>query len=92
MRVYGQPHRAGGASNAGDIYVRRAADGDPTLLHDALGVAIDVLTDIRRDVLEHMDDTEPTKAKPGSAAKVEEMRRRAESGRGIFNEDDRQVD
>lgn len=77
-------------SNAGDLYVQRAAAGDPTLLHDSLCVAIDVLTEIRGEVADHMDDTEPCRGKPGSAAKVEEMARRAAAGRSIFNAADRQ--
>lgn len=77
-------------SNAGNIYAARAAAGDPTLLHDQLGVAIDVLTDLRDEVVQHMDQTLPCRGKPGSAAKVEAMRRRAEAGQSIFNEDDRQ--
>lgn len=76
-------------SNAGNHYAERAAAGDPTLLHDQLGVAIDVLTDLRAEVVEHMDETTPCRGKPGSAAKVEAMRRRAEAGQSIFNDDDR---
>jgi len=78
-------------SNAGNIYVERAAAGDPTLLHDALGVAIDTLTDIRTEVVNEMESTEATRAKPGSAAKVFEMQRRAQAGKSIFNKSDRQV-
>lgn len=75
-------------SNEGNLHVQRAASGDPTLLHDSLGVAIDELTEIRREVIAVMDAAEPTRAKPGSYAKVEEMRRRAESGQSIFIDDD----
>ena len=75
-------------SNEGNLHVQRAAAGDPTLLHDSLGVAIDELTEIRREVIAVMDAAEPTRAKPGSYAKVEEMRRRAESGQSIFINDD----
>ena len=76
-------------SNAGNIYVERAAAGDPTLLHDQLGVAIDVLTELKDEVVGHMEKTKPCRGKPGSAAKVEEMRRRAERGESIFNAQDR---
>jgi hypothetical protein len=75
-------------SNEGNLHVQRAAAGDPTLLHDSLGVAIDELTEIRREVIAVMDAAEPTRAKPGSFAKVEEMRRRAESGQSIFVDKD----
>ena len=89
VRVYGAPERAGGASNAGNVYVERAASGDPTLLHDALGAAIDTLAGIRAEVSDHMDQTRPCRGKPGSAAKVEEMARRAAAGHSIFNSSDR---
>lgn len=75
-------------SNEGNLHVQRAAAGDPTLLHDSLGVAIDELTEIRREVIAVMDAAEPTRAKPGSYAKVEEMRRRAEVGQSIFIDED----
>lgn len=75
-------------SNQGNLHVARAAAGDPTLLHDSLGVAIDELTDIRREVIAVMDAAPPTKAKAGSFAKVEEMRRRAEAGQSIFIDGD----
>jgi hypothetical protein len=75
-------------SNEGNLHVARAAAGDPTLLHDSLGVAIDELTDIRREVIAVMDAAPPTSARPGSFAKVEEMRRRAESGQSIFIDKD----
>lgn len=76
-------------SNAGNHYAERAAAGDPTLLHDQLGVAIDVLSDLRSEVIEHMEETTPCRGKPGSAAKVEAMRLRAEAGQSIFSDKDR---
>ena len=71
-----------------DIHIERAIKGDPTLLHDALGLAIEELESIKKEVCTDMDDALATKALPGSLQKIETMRRRAGEGKSIFIEGD----
>lgn len=88
MRLYGQPERAGGASLQGDAYAQRAANGDRTLLHEALTLSIDELGQIREEVETVMASAPPTAAQPGSAEKVEEMARRMQRGDSLFIDGD----
>jgi len=88
VRLFGDPDRAAkGANNT--IYHARAAAGDPSLLHDAVCVTIDELVEIRDEIQQYMDDAAaPTSAAPGTAGKVEELRRRAERGESLFVDGD----
>jgi hypothetical protein len=84
VRLYGQPHRAGGAGVAGDCYADRLAAGDPSLLFDALGVAADQITDLRDQIGAWMDSAPSTTAPPGSPGKVQAMVDRAALGHSLF--------
>lgn len=88
MRLYGNPSRAGGQSLQGDTYAARAAAGDRTLLHEALTLSIDELTEIREELEAEMAAAPPTAALPGSKAKVDEMAARAERGDALFIDGD----
>ena len=88
VRVYGDPKKAGVLNSANDIHVERAAKGDPTLLHDALGLAIEELESIKSEVCKEMDDSLSTKSQPGSLQKIETMRKRASEGKSIFIDGD----
>lgn len=88
MRLYGAPEKAGGRSLAGDTYAARAAAGDRTLLYESLTVALDEIGRIRDEVDSQMSSAPPTPAAPGTPAKVEEMRRRAERGDSLFIDGD----
>lgn len=90
VRLYGDPSKAGGQSNAGETYQARAARGDRTLLYDALTVTIDELIEVRDEIGATMDAAEPTTAAPGTPDKVEEMCRRAERGESLFVDGDTQ--
>jgi len=90
VRLYGDPSKAGGQSNAGETYQARAARGDRTLLYDALTVTIDELIEVRDEIGATMDAAEPTTAAPGTSDKVEEMCRRAERGESLFVDGDTQ--
>ena len=90
VRLYGDPSKAGGQSNAGETYQARAARGDRTLLYDALTVTIDELIEVRDEIGVTMDASEPTTAVPGTPDKVEEMCRRAERGESLFVDGDTQ--
>jgi len=96
VRLLGQPEkaaeRAGGQSNAGDVYAARVAAGDPSVLHDALVAAADIIETIRRDVAAHMDDVEPTSAAPGSVQKLAVLAARAAGGRSLFCDADSPTD
>lgn len=88
MRLYGSPEKAGGQSLQGNTYQARAANGDRTLLHEALSVSIDELHAIREEVEKQMAAAPPIAAAPGSKEKVEEMARRVERGESLFIEGD----
>lgn len=85
VRLYGDPSRAGAGTGQ---YAKRAAEGDPTLLYDALTVTIDELVEVRNEIQQHMDSAEPTTAPPGSKAKVEAMARRMDRGESLFVDGD----
>jgi len=88
VRLYGSPEKAGGQSLQGNTYQARAANGDRTLLHEALSVSIDELHAIREEVESVMAAAPPVQAAPGSKAKVEEMARRVERGEALFIDGD----
>lgn len=88
VRLYGDPSKAGGQSNQGETYAARAARGDRTILYDAIGVTVDELVAVREEIQVVIDAATPTTAEPGTAAKVEEMARRAERGESLFVEGD----
>lgn len=91
VRIYGNPEKAGGASNHGNDYVRRAASGDRTILHDALIRTGHTLYEIADEVEESLD-LEPTSAQPGSPEKVEVMAERASHGMPLFRKTDKGMD
>ena len=88
VRLYGDPSKAGGQSNQGETYAARAARGDRTILYDAIGVTVDELVAVRDEIQVVIDAAEPTTARPGTTAKVDEMARRAERGESLFVEGD----
>lgn len=92
VRLYGRPGRAGGQSNHGDSYGQRAANGDPSLLADALGLVVDEASELRDEVLAVMDAAPPTRHPPGSRGKVDTMVDRAAAGLSLFVERDGAVD
>lgn len=92
VRRFGTPSRAGGGANDPDDYQARLMRGDRTILLDGVANAIDALEDIRHAILARMDAAEPTRAEPGTAAKVQTMRERAERGESIFIDADRPID
>lgn len=92
IRRFADPSKAGGEGLCGDDYKQRLERGDRTLLADAVGLAIDDLTDIRTEIISRMDAAEPTDAEPGSPEKVAVMVRRAYLGESLFVSRDRQVD
>lgn len=84
VRVYAEPHRAGGGGNAGDEFIKRAARGCSSLLYDSVGAAIEELESVRADIQIKMDTTpEPTPHPPGSGLKVLEMAARYEAGNSL---------
>jgi hypothetical protein len=84
VRLYGDPSKAGGQSNAGETYASRAARGDQTLLYDCITVTVDELVAVRDEIQARIDAAPPTAAAPGSQEKVDEMARRAERGESLF--------
>lgn len=73
---------------ANAAYSERAARADRTILHDALTLAIDEFAELRAEVQSVMDAAPATTAPPGTAEKVEAMRRRADLGLSIFSDND----
>lgn len=92
VRIYGNPEKAGGASNNGNDYVMRAARGDRTILHDALIRTGHTLYEIADDIEEAMDLLPPTDARPGTTEKVEVLADRASQGMPLFRRKDAQSD
>ena len=88
VRLYGDPSKAGGQSNAGETYAARAARGDQTLLYDCITVTVDELVAVRDEIQARIDAAPPTQAAPGSGDKVSEMARRAERGESLFVDGD----
>lgn len=92
LAIYGKSRNVGGDSLIGnDNYAQRAANNDRTILHDALVVAVDELSDVLREVQAKMDSAAPTDALPGTPEKVAVMEARARDGFSIFIDDDAPV-
>ena len=77
-----------GGHEKNDNYDRRVAQGDRTILHDALALAIDEYTEVFGEVQALMDSAPPTAARPGTREKVDVMEARAQDGFSIFIEAD----
>jgi hypothetical protein len=77
LNVYASPIKAGGRSLAGDSYVEAAMAGDPRILLDVIVEIICQFQGIGREI-EVVVQPSATTALPGTAEKVEEMRRRQE--------------
>ena len=96
VRLLGRPkeaaQRAGGQTAGGRDYAERVQAGDPSILHDALALALDQTTDLMAKVQAHMDDAPPTDHPPGSPGKVQAMVTRSDQGRSLFIPGDRQID
>lgn len=71
-----------------DNYERRVLQGDRTILHDALALAIDEYAEVFGEVQALMDSAPPTLARPGTREKVDVMEQRAQDGYSIFIEAD----
>lgn len=85
--LYADPRRAGGRSLAGDCYVEAALAGDPRILLDAIVESICELQGVGREI-EVVVQPAATKALPGTAEKVEEMRKRQERFQALHNDKD----
>jgi hypothetical protein len=77
LNVYASPIKAGGRSLAGDSYVEAAMAGDPRILLDVIVEIICQFQGIGREI-EVVVQPSATTALPGTAEKVEEMRKRQE--------------
>ena len=88
------PHAAGGGNqftaDSGDNYVARAERYDMTLLYDTMRQAEDESKELADKALVFVDAVSvPTRAKPGSAAKIRTMRDRADTGKAVFCDRDK---
>jgi len=88
LNVYASPVKAGGRSLAGDSYVEAAMAGDPRILLDVIVEIICQLQGIGREI-EVVVEPAATDALPGTAEKVEEMRRRQERFQALHSERDK---
>lgn len=84
LAIYTTATDVGGCSRGNRNYKRRVEKHDRTILHDALALAIDEYMDVFKQVQSEMDAATPTKAMPGTSAKVSVMERRAREGFSIF--------
>jgi len=87
--LYADPRRAGGRSLAGDCYVEAALAGDPRILLDTIVESICELQGVGREI-EVVVQPKATTALPGTAEKVEEMRRRQERFQALHTDKDAQ--
>jgi len=85
--LYADPRRAGGRSLAGDCYVEAALAGDPRILLDTIVESICELQGVGREI-EVVVQPAATTALPGTAEKVEEMRRRQERFQALHTDKD----
>ena len=85
--LYADPRRAGGRSLAGDCYVEAALAGDPRILLDTIVESICELQGVGREI-EVVVEPAATTALPGTAEKVEEMRRRQERFQALHTDRD----
>jgi hypothetical protein len=85
--LYADPRRAGGRSLAGDCYVEAALAGDPRILLDTIVESICELQGVGREI-EVVVEPAATTALPGTAEKVEEMRKRQERFQALHTDRD----
>lgn len=83
-RAYTNPSKAGGASRLGEEFAARIADGDRSLLYDALGYCRDEIDALRDEIACVMESCPPTRHLPGSREKVDLMMWRLEQGYSLF--------
>ena len=91
VRIFAHPEIAGGQSLEGDTYAARAERFDQTLIHDAAMKIRDDADGIVTEVQAEMDAAQPTRALPGTVAKVAEMEARAMRGQSIFIDKDAKI-
>lgn len=91
LNVYAQPGRAGGASLVGEAYAAAASRGDLRILRDALTDAVETYLAISRRI-DAVIEPPPTRALPGTAEKVEAMRKRHEQDQDIHSNKDARRD
>jgi hypothetical protein len=87
LNVYASPIKAGGRSLAGDSYVEAAMAGDPRILLDVIVEIICQFQGIGREI-EVVVQPSATTALPGTAEKVEEMRKRQERFQALHTDRD----
>jgi hypothetical protein len=87
LNVYASPIKAGGRSLAGDSYVEAAMAGDPRILLDVIVEIICQFQGIGREI-EVVVQPAATTALPGTAEKVEEMRKRQERFQALHTDKD----
>jgi len=73
-----------------DELARRLQDGDRTLLLDCVSFAIRDLQDICDSIDKSMNKAKPTEANPGSAEKIEVLRRRFAASKSLWIDGDKQ--
>lgn len=84
VRLFSNPHKAGGRSRLGDEFAARIAAGDRSFLYDALGFCRDEIDGLREQIAAVMDSAPPTPHPPGTPGKLAEMMRRLETGYSLF--------
>jgi hypothetical protein len=75
-----------------DELAERIEQGDRTLLHDCVSVAIHELQSVLEAIEKSMRGAQPTDALPGSAAKIEILRQRFEGSQFLWVDGDRACD
>ena len=85
--VYANPVQAGGRSLAGDSYVEAALKGDPRILLDFIVYAMCEYARVEKEI-KALIEPAATTALPGTAEKVEEMRRRQERFQALHTDRD----
>jgi hypothetical protein len=83
--VYANPMQAGGRSKHGNDYVEAALKGDPRILLDFVVYAICEYTRLEAEMRKSMEPPATT-ALPGTAEKVEEMRKRQEMFQALHSD------
>ena len=85
--VYANPVQAGGRSLAGDSYVEAALKGDPRILLDFIVYAMCEYARVEKEIKAVIEPAATT-ALPGTAEKVEEMRKRQERFQALHTDRD----
>ena len=75
-----------------DEMAKRIEQGDRTLLHDCVSVAIHELQSVLEAIEASMRGAPPTDALPGSAAKIEILRQRFKGSQFLWVDGDRACD